>query len=95
MDICELSVAQVGGLLVLEPLHPGLFWHGCSLFLRFIQGFNSAILLVVGDVSVDNEAHMVTLSISIFAGLTQFFRSARRDRVCVCAFIGVSVRSCM
>ena len=51
---------------------------------------NGAILLVVCDVSVDNEAPVVTLSILRFAGPTQFFEGAYRDRVCAHAFIGVS-----
>ena len=35
-------------------------WHGCSHFSEFIPGFNGAMLSVVGDVPVDNEAPMVT-----------------------------------
>ena len=54
---------------------------------------------MVGDVPVDSEAPVVTSSISRFAGQTQFFRGAHRDRVrveCACVqFIGVSVRSCI
>ena len=50
---------------------------------------------MVGEVSVDSEASVVTSSISRFAGPTQFFEGAHRGRVCVRAFIEVSVRSCM
>ena len=67
----------------------------CSYFSEFISGFNGTILSVVGDVPVDNEAPVVTSSVSRFAGLTQFFGGAHRGRVCMRAFIGVSVRSCM
>ena len=49
---------------------------------------------MIGDVSVDSKASMVTSSISKFAGPTQFFGGAYSGRVCVRAFIGVSVRSC-
>jgi hypothetical protein len=35
-------------------------WHRCSYFSGFISGFNGTMLSVVGDVSVDSEAHMVT-----------------------------------
>jgi len=45
---------------------------------------------VVGDVPVNSEAPAVTSSISRFAGPTQFFGGAHRDRVCVHAFIRVS-----
>ena len=53
------------------------------------------MLSVVGDVPVDSEAPMVTLSISRFAGPTRFFGGTHRGRVCVRAFIGVSVCSCI
>jgi hypothetical protein len=49
---------------------------------------------VVGDVSIDSEAPVVTLSISRFADSTRFFGGAHKGRVCVRAFLGVSVRSC-
>ena len=70
-------------------------WHECSYFSGFISGFNGTILLVVGDVPIDSEAPMVTSSISRFAGRTQLFRGAHRGRMCMRAFIGVSVHSCM
>jgi len=53
------------------------------------------MLSVVGDVPVDNEAPIVTSSISRFTGLTRFFRGAHWGRVCVRTFIGVSVHSCL
>jgi hypothetical protein len=62
-------------------------WHRCSCFSRFIPGFNDTMLLVLGDVSLDSEASVVTSSISRFAGPTQFFGGAHRG--------SVSVRSCM
>ena len=69
---------------------------GARVFLDlFILGFNDVILLVVGDVLVDSEAHVVTSSISRFAGPTQFFESAHRCRVCVRAFLEVSARPYM
>jgi hypothetical protein len=67
-------------------------WHGC---LHFPTGFNGAILSVVGDVPVNSEAPVVTSSVSRFAGPTKFFGGAHMGRVCVCAFIRVSVHSCM
>ena len=35
-------------------------WHGYSYFTGFISGFNGAMLSVVDDVPVDNEAPVVT-----------------------------------
>jgi len=52
------------------------------------------MLSVVGDLPVDSEA-VVTSPISRFVGPTRFFGGAHRGRVCVRAFIGVSVRLCM
>ena len=50
------------------------------------------MLLVVGDVLIDNEVPVVTLSILRFVGLTWFFESTYRDRcVCVRVFIGISL----
>ena len=55
----------------------------------------AAMLLVVGNMFVDSEELMVTSSISRFAGPTRFFGGASRGKVCVHAFIGASVPSCM
>jgi hypothetical protein len=49
---------------------------------------------VVSDVPVDDEALVVTSRISRFTG-AQSFGGARRGRVCVRVFIGVSVRECV
>ena len=52
---------------------------GASIFLDlFISGFNGVILSVVGDVPIDNEAPVVTSSISRFTSLIQFFGGAHR-----------------
>jgi hypothetical protein len=48
---------------------------------------------VVSDVSVDDEAPVVTSKISRFAG-AQSFGGAHRGRVYVHVVIGVSVRAC-
>jgi hypothetical protein len=58
-----------------------LTWHECSHFPRFILEFNDAILSVVGDMAVNSEAPVVTSSISIFTGPTQFFGGAHRGRL--------------
>ena len=50
---------------------------------------------MVDDVSVDSKASVVTSSISRFAGTAQFFECAHVSRVCVRAFIEVSVRLCI
>ena len=50
---------------------------------------------MVGDVPIASEALALTLSISRFAGPTQFFDGAHRGRVRVRAFIGMSVCSCI
>ena len=47
-----------------------------------------------GDVPVDSEASMVISSISRPDPPAQYFGGAHRGRVCVCAFIGVSVCAC-
>ena len=55
-------------------------------------GFNGVVFSVVGDVSIDSETPVVTLSISPgFAG--PVFEDAHRGRVCVRVFIGVSVHA--
>ena len=48
---------------------------------------------MISDVSVDNEAPVVTSGIFRSAG-AQSFGGAHRGRVCVRVFIGVSVRAC-
>jgi hypothetical protein len=53
------------------------------------------MLSVVGDVPVDSEVPLVTSSILRFAGPTQFFGGAHKGKVCVRAFIGVSMHSCI
>jgi len=53
------------------------------------------MLSVVSDMPLDNEASVVTLLISRLAGSTRFFGCTHRGRVCVRAFIDVSVRSCI
>jgi len=50
---------------------------------------------VVGEVFIDSETSVVTSSISRFASLNQFFEDVYRSRVCVRAFIEMSVRLCM
>ena len=69
--------------------------HGCSHFPEFILEFKGVILSVIGDLPVDSEASLVTSSILRFASPTQFFGGAHRGRVCMRAFIGMSVHSCM
>ena len=48
-----------------------------------------------GDVPVDSEASVVTSSISRLDPPAQSLGGAHRGRMCVCAFIGVSVCACM
>ena len=48
-----------------------------------------------GDVPVDSEAPVVTSSISRPDPPAQYFGGAHRGRVCMCAFIGMSVCMCM
>ena len=48
-----------------------------------------------GDVPVDSEAPVVTSSISRLDPPAQYFGGAHRGRVCVRAFIGVSVCACI
>jgi hypothetical protein len=47
------------------------------------------------DVPVDSEVHVVTSSISSFNSSTQSSIGAPRGRMCVCAFIEVSICACM
>jgi hypothetical protein len=58
-------------------------WNGCLYFSGFILEFNSAILSLIDDVPVDNEAPVATLSILRFVDPTRFFRDAHKGRVCV------------
>jgi hypothetical protein len=51
------------------------------------------MLYVVSDIPVDDEAPLVTLGISRYAG-AQSFGGTHRGRVCVRVLIGVSVRAC-
>jgi hypothetical protein len=53
------------------------------------------MLLVVGDVSVDSKASVLTSLISRFADLIWFFRDAHRSRVCVHTFIVMSIHMCL
>jgi hypothetical protein len=53
-----------------------------------ILGFNGYVLSEVGDVPIDNELFVVTPSI-----FDPVFKGAHRGRVCMRAFIGVSVRA--
>jgi hypothetical protein len=53
--------------------------------------FRLNIHSVGGDVPVDSEAPVVTLLISRSSLSAQYFGGAHTGRVCVCAFIGVSV----
>ncbi len=77
---CNLLVTRASVVPEILPMEAN--------FLRF----NGIVLLVVGDVLVDSETPMVTLSIS--PGFTgPVFEDAHRGRVCMCVFIGVSVRA--
>jgi hypothetical protein len=59
------------------------------LYLRLI------ILSVVGDVSVDSEALLVTDFVNLKIKPTQSFRCAHKSMVYVRVFIWVSVSTCM
>jgi hypothetical protein len=60
------------------------------------------MLSVIEDVPIDNEASVVTSSISRFVSLTQFFGGAHKGRVCVracvqrseCVLMYVSIYIC-
>ena len=81
--------------LIFCVLRHQTYTHMCSYFSGFIPGFNGAILLVIGDVPVDNETPVVTSSISKFTRSTQFFVGAHMGRVYIRAFIRMNVRLCM
>jgi hypothetical protein len=53
------------------------------------------IFLVGGDVSVDNETFLVTNFVNLKIKLTQSFKDAHKDKICVCVFIGVSTHMLM
>ena len=79
-----MIIDQLVGFLMVESVHPGsslrLAWVLVFFCIYLFQeGFNDGILLVIGDVSVDSEASVVTLS--------------HRDRVCLRVFVGVSMRA--
>jgi len=80
-----------------ESVHPGSSLRldtDARIFLNLFQNL-TAKLLVIDDMSLDNETSVVTSSISRFTGPTRFFECAHRGRVCMHVFIGVSVRSCL
>ena len=58
-----------------------------------ILEFNVAAHSVVGDVLVDIETPVVTLSISKICRLSLPIQDIHRVRICVCVFIGVIVRA--
>jgi hypothetical protein len=64
ISTCELIIDQLVGFLKVEPAHPAGFksstWHGCLHFLRFISGFNDAMLLVVGNDPVNSRTSVMT-----------------------------------
>ena len=68
---------------------------GAHIFLNLFTISNGVMLLLVGDVPVDSEAHVETSSISRFVGPTHFFGGAHRDKMYMVAFIGVNVRLCL
>ena len=52
---------------MVKPVHSGLSSRldtGVRIFLDLFQDLTAIVLLVVGDVPVDSEAHVVTSSIS-------------------------------
>jgi hypothetical protein len=53
------------------------------------------ILLVKDDVSIDSETLLMTDFVNFKIKLTQSFRCAHKDRMCVYVFIRISVRTCM
>jgi hypothetical protein len=59
------------------------------LYLRLI------ILLVRGDVPVDNETFLMTDFVNLKIKPAQSFKCVHKVSVCVRVFIGVSVRTCM
>jgi hypothetical protein len=61
------------------------------IFLDLFPEFSG--IMLKSDVPVDNEVTVVTSRIPRSAG-AQSFRGAHRGRVCICVFIGVSVRAC-
>lgn len=67
-----MSVARLVGFLV-EFANLGFnssTQNECSHFSRFVLGFNSVVLLVVGDVTVDSK--MPTTTLSIYLEICQF-----------------------
>lgn len=50
------------------------------------------MILVVGNVRVNNKVSIVISLILRFAGSPRFFRDGHRGSVCVRVFIGMSVR---
>jgi hypothetical protein len=50
---------------------------------------------VGGDVPVDSETLLVTDFVNFKIKLSQSFRYAHRDRVCVCIFIEINTHTCI
>jgi hypothetical protein len=50
---------------------------------------------VGGDIPIDSDAFLMTDFMNLKIKLTQSFKDAHRDRVCVRMFIGVSTHTCI
>jgi hypothetical protein len=70
---CELRVAQLVRFFVVEPVHQSLSLRlgaGAHIFFDLFRDLTNFILSLVGDVPVDSEVQMVTLSVSMICGLS-------------------------
>ena len=98
-DICELSVAQLVGFLVVEHAYPGLSLRldmGARIFLDYsmiLRRYSfSGRRRARRQRNASGDCQSRDLSVQLDYSEV---RDAHRGRVCVRAFIGVSVRSCM
>ena len=74
---------------VQQDLNIDLVW--AFVFSGFISGFNSVILSVTGNISINNEAFLVTSPTSRSTSPTQSLRVTHRVRMYMCAFVEVDV----
>ena len=86
-------IAPTGSSEVLIGDHSSASW--VSYGGTYPPRFKSSTYTGARILPVDSEALVVTSSISKFVGPTLFFRGVYRGRVCMCTFIGASVRLCM
>jgi hypothetical protein len=74
-----VGLVQLVRFLVIELTHPG-----SNLTFDMSVAFTANYFLVRDDVTVDNDALLVTDFVNLKIKSTQFFKYAHMSRICVC-----------